>query len=135
MSNFFLIISKKEKIAKFYFIVDRLDLLNQASNEFRDRGLIVHHINSKEDFAIDIKKSAAIHNSKGKLEITVVNIQKFYDDPSVTKSSDYNLGVQRIFFRRVHRSYIQRLSCKFRGIRPKLNKLANWYAPSRKTLL
>ena len=103
LSDYF---QKREKIAKFYFIVDRLDLLNQASNEFRDRGLVVHHINSKEDFAIDIKKSAAIHNSRGKLEITVVNIQKFYDDPSVTKSSDYNLGVQRIFFLdEVHRSY------------------------------
>ena len=91
-------------MAKFYFIVDRLDLLNQASREFRDRGLVVHHINSKEDFAIDIKQSLAIHNSRGKLEITVVNIQVF-NDPLVNKSN-YNLEVQRIFFLdEVHRSY------------------------------
>ena len=103
LSNYF---QKKGKIAKFYFIVDRLDLLNQASSEFRDRGLVVHQISSKENFAIDIKKSAAIHNSRGKLEITLVNIQKFYDDSSATKSSDYNLDVQRIFFLdEVHRSY------------------------------
>ncbi len=97
---------KKGRVAKFYFIVDRLDLLKQASGEFRNRGLVVHNINSREAFATDIKKDAALHNSSGAPEITVVNIQKFQDDPSVTKSSDYNLNVQRVFFLdEVHRSY------------------------------
>ena len=72
LSNYF---QKKGQIAKFYFIVDRLDLLKQASGEFRNRGLIVHNINSREAFADDIKKDAAIHNSSGSPEITVVNIQ------------------------------------------------------------
>lgn len=103
LSDYF---QKKGKIAKFYFIVDRLDLLTQASIEFRERGLVVHNINSKDDFAFDIKQSSAIHNNSGKLEITVVNIQKFSDDKSATKSSDYNLGIQRVFFLdEVHRSY------------------------------
>ena len=103
LSDYF---QKIGRVAKFYFIVDRLDLLNQASREFRDRGLVVHHINSKEDFAIDIKQSLAIHNSRGKLEITVVNIQKFFNDPLVNKSSNYNLEVQMYFFLdEVHRSY------------------------------
>ncbi len=103
ISNYF---QKKGKIAKFYFIVDRLDLLKQASGEFRKRGLVVHNINSREAFANDIKNNAALHNSSGASEITVVNIQKFQDDPSVIKSSDYNLDVQRIFFLdEVHRSY------------------------------
>lgn len=103
LSNYF---QKKGQVAKFYFIVDRLDLLKQASGEFRNRDLVVHNINSREDFANDIKKNAALHNSSGALEITVVNIQKFQDDPSVTKSSDYNLNVQRVFFLdEVHRSY------------------------------
>ena len=97
---------KKETIPKFYFIVDRLDLLDQASREFRSRGLIVHNISSKEEFAADIKSSLAIHNDSGKPEITVVNIQRFEDDPDVIRGTDYALGLQRIYFLdEVHRSY------------------------------
>ena len=97
---------KKQIIAKFYFIVDRLDLLIQAGKEFKSRGLVVHNIDSREAFAKDIKQTAAIHNDSGKAEITIVNIQKFKDDPSVTKNTDYNLNVQRVFFLdEVHRSY------------------------------
>ncbi len=103
LSHYF---QKKNVIAKFYFIVDRLDLLIQASKEFKSRGLVVHKIASREAFARDIKQTAAIHNSSGKAEITVVNIQKFKDDSSVTKSGDYNLDIQRVFFLdEVHRSY------------------------------
>lgn len=97
---------KKGTIPKFYFIVDRLDLLDQASREFRSRGLIVHNISSKEEFAADIKSSLAIHNDSGKPEITVVNIQRFEDDPDVIRGTDYALGLQRIYFLdEVHRSY------------------------------
>ncbi|MDX8400381.1 MAG: type I restriction endonuclease [Gallionellaceae bacterium] len=97
---------KKGVIAKFYFIVDRIDLLIQAGKEFKSRGLVVHNIDSREAFARDIKQTAAIHNSSGKAEITVVNIQKFKDDPAVIINSDYNLNVQRVFFLdEVHRSY------------------------------
>ncbi len=103
LANYF---QKKGVIAKFYFIVDRLDLLIQASKEFKSRGLVVHNVNSRDEFARDIKQPAAIHNNSGKAEITVVNIQKFKDDPAVTKNSDYNLNVQRVFFLdEVHRSY------------------------------
>ncbi|WP_053977215.1 type I restriction endonuclease subunit R [Mangrovimonas xylaniphaga] len=97
---------KKEIVPKFYFIVDRLDLLIQAGKEFKSRGLIVHNINSREAFAEDIKSTQAIHNHSGKAEITVVNIQKFKDDPDVIKNTDYNLSMQRVFFLdEVHRSY------------------------------
>ena len=103
LSHYF---QKKQVIAKFYFIVDRLDLLIQAGKEFKARGLVVHNIDSREAFARDIKQSAAIHNSSGKAEITVVNIQKFKDDPDVLKNKDYNLNMQRVFFLdEVHRSY------------------------------
>lgn len=97
---------QKQIVPKFYFIVDRLDLLVQASKEFRKRGLFVHNINSREDFARDIKSTTAIHNKSGEPEITVVNIQKFKDDPDVTQNTDYNLEIQRIYFLdEVHRSY------------------------------
>jgi type I restriction enzyme R subunit len=103
LSDYF---QKKNVIAKFYFIVDRLDLLIQASREFKARGLKVHNIDSREAFAKDIKQTAAIHNSSGEAEITVVNIQKFKDDPAVLKNTDYNLKIQRVFFLdEVHRSY------------------------------
>lgn len=103
LSNYF---QNKNVIAKFYFIVDRLDLLVQARQEFNARGLIVHSIDSKEAFARDIKQTAAIHNNSGKAEITVVNIHKFQDDPDVIKNGDYNLNIQRVFFLdEVHRSY------------------------------
>lgn len=97
---------KKGVIPKFYFIVDRIDLLDQASREFRSRGLHVHHISSREEFAEDIKSNLAVHNDSGKSEITVVNIQRFKDDPDVVRSTDYALGLQRVYFLdEVHRSY------------------------------
>lgn len=97
---------KKGVIPKFYFIVDRIDLLDQASREFRSRGLHVHHISSREEFAEDIKSNLAVHNDSGKPEITVVNIQRFADDPDVVRSTDYALGLQRVYFLdEVHRSY------------------------------
>ena len=103
LTNFF---QKKGVVPKFYFIVDRLDLLTQASKEFLSRGLVVHKINSKEEFSKDIKATSVIHNSSGKPEITVVNIQKFKDDPDVVRNTDYNLSIQRVYFLdEVHRSY------------------------------
>ena len=93
-------------IPKFYFIVDRIDLLEQARKEFVSRGLGVHTIDSREAFAKDIKSTSVIHNLSGKPEITVVNIQKFKDDPDVLKTEDYDVNIQRIYFLdEVHRSY------------------------------
>jgi type I restriction enzyme, R subunit len=96
----------KNVIPKFYFIVDRLDLLIQAGREFTARGLTVHKIDSRDEFARDIKSTSVIHNNSGKAEITVVNIQKFKDDPDVVRNSDYNVNIQRVYFMdEVHRSY------------------------------
>ena len=93
-------------IPKFYFIVDRLDLLTQAHREFTSRGLIVHNINSRKAFAKDIKATGVIHNHSGKAEITVVNIHKFDDDPEIISTEDYDVSSQRIYFLdEVHRSY------------------------------
>ncbi|MFZ1292075.1 MAG: type I restriction endonuclease [Melioribacteraceae bacterium] len=97
---------KSNIIPKFYFIVDRLDLLIQAQIEFVSRGLVVHTVNSKDEFRNDIKQIAALHNNSGKLEITVVNIQKFSDDSTVVNQIDYDINIQRIYFLdEVHRSY------------------------------
>jgi len=93
-------------VPKFYFIVDRLDLLIQAGREFKSRGLIVHKINSRDEFVRDIKTTTALHNASGKPEITVVNIQKFKEDAEVVQRNDYQLNIQRVYFLdEVHRSY------------------------------
>jgi type I restriction enzyme R subunit len=93
-------------IPKFYFIVDRLDLLIQAQREFSGRGLIVHTVDSREAFARDIKATQVLHNHSGRPEITVVNIQKFQDDPDVVRTEDYDVNIQRVYFLdEVHRSY------------------------------
>ena len=89
---------QQQVIPKFYFIVDRLDLLQQAQREFTARGLVVHTINSRDAFARDIKATKVIHNNSGKPEITVVNIQKFQDDPDVVSTKDYNVAIQRVYF-------------------------------------
>lgn len=95
---------KKQKIAKFYFIVDRIDLATQAKSEFEARGLKVILVSSKEDFKQNIA-SVGEADKSGKTTITVVNIQKFSDE-SVTKQADYNVSVQRIYFMdEAHRSY------------------------------
>lgn len=102
LSDYF---SKEEgKIAKFYFIVDRLDLAEQAKNEFEARGLKVKLIKDKEEFIADITNPGE-SNTSGKVTITVINIQKFSKE-SVTKPSDYNVDVQRVYFLdEAHRSY------------------------------
>jgi len=97
---------RKEVVPKFYFIVDRIDLMTQAHREFKSRGLIVHTVNSKDELFHNFRQKQAIHNLAGKREITVVNIQKFKDDTDLLRSNDYDLNTQRIYFLdEVHRSY------------------------------
>lgn len=112
-------------IPKFYFIVDRIDLMNQAKREFTIRGLTVHTVNSKEDLLKNFRLKQAIHNLSGKREITVVNIQKFKDDTDVLKVSDYDINIQRVYFLdEVHRSY-----------NPKGSFLANLFNSDRNAIL
>lgn len=103
LTNYF---QKRNIVPKFYFVVDRIDLMTQARDEFSSRGLAVNIVNSKEDFVGNIKKLAAKENDDGKDEITVVNIQKFSEESRVVSQGDYDINVQRIYFLdEVHRSY------------------------------
>lgn len=98
--------AKKQVIPKFYFIVDRLDLLIQASGEFANRGLRVKQVNSKDEFIKDLQVVGALHNDSGEPEITVVNIQKFSEDAVSAKDLKYDINVQRVYFLdEAHRSY------------------------------
>ncbi len=74
IKDFFNPLGKK---TKFYFIVDRLDLLEQAKNEFLKRGLQAHEAENKEDLSQKLKSSSVFENPQGNDEIIVVNIQKF----------------------------------------------------------
>ncbi|MFC2062670.1 type I restriction endonuclease [Chloroflexota bacterium] len=115
---------KEGKIVKFYFIVDRLDLMTQASDEFKARGLHVEMVNSKEDFVNNIKTSGTSAGSTGKDTIAVVNIQK-YSEESITSKSDYDINVQRVYFLdEAHRSY-----------NPNGSFLANLFASDRNAIM
>lgn len=97
---------KRNIIAKFYFIVDRIDLANQASTEFGNRGLVVNCVNSRTEFLEDIKKVSVVHNSSGDSEISVVNIQKFTEETVAVKDLAYDINIQRIYFvDEAHRGY------------------------------
>ena len=103
LTHFF---QERNIVPKFYFVVDRLDLMDQAKGEFSKRELKVQTVNSKGEFKTAIKEVAAIGNDSGKNEITVVNIQKFSEESKVTTQTDYDINIQRIYFLdEVHRSY------------------------------
>ena len=116
---------KKNIIPKFYFIVDRIDLLIQSSAEFANRGLKVNQVNSRQEFINDLQVVGAIHNDSGQAEITVVNIQKFSEDATVIKLPDYDINTQRVYFLdEAHRSY-----------NPKGNYLANLINSDRNAVI
>lgn len=116
---------RKNIVPKFYFIVDRLDLMTQATKEFSSRGLKVNLVNSKDDLIKHFRSHQSIHNTEGQREITVVNIQKFKDDSDVLKEADYDLQTQRVYFLdEAHRSY-----------NPEGSFLANLFASDRNAIL
>ena len=114
---------KQGRVAKFYFIVDRLDLLTQAGEEFAARGLHVEKVNSKDDFIQNIRTIGTASNT-GEDTITVVNIQKFSTE-SIVRRADYDVNVQRVYFLdEAHRSY-----------NPKGSFLANLMASDREAVM
>lgn len=99
--------AKKNTVAKFYFIVDRIALMEQTSDEFASRGLIVRTANSRDELMQDLRNTKIVDNDEGKLEIMVVNIQKFKEDSkAINIEAGYNTNLQRIFFiDEAHRGY------------------------------
>lgn len=107
--------SKQNKVAKFYFIVDRLDLLEQATQEFEARGLVVSTANTRAELMEQFRSNQAQQGVSGQAEITVVNIQRFAEDKEKVRISDYATNLQRIFILdEAHRGYKTRrlLSCQ-----------------------
>lgn len=103
MTDYF---QKKNIIPKFYFIVDRIDLKDQANIEFLKRGLKINLIDSRANFVKDIKSPVSTSSPSGEKEITILNIQKFSDDAKAIKQNEYAINTQRIYFiDEAHRSY------------------------------
>ncbi len=98
--------SKKNINARFFFIVDRIDLLRQSSIEFKNRGLNVINCKNKEEFTNEINKPLSTNiDIKSIGEICVANIQKLESQLEEARN-DYNANIQRIFFiDEAHRSY------------------------------
>ena len=94
-------------VAKFFFIVDRLDLLEQSVDEFSARGLMVQTVQSRKELMDKIKDNKPLYNPDGKPEIIVVNIQKFKEDHTpVVIEGGYSTNLQRVFFiDEAHRGY------------------------------
>ncbi len=92
--------------ARFFFVVDRIDLLRQASTEFSARGLNVVNCDNKEEFTKELNKTLSTNIAADAIgEICVVNIQKFEGKMPEAKN-DYNAKIQRVFFiDEAHRSY------------------------------
>lgn len=98
--------AKQNKVAKFYFIVDRLDLLEQASSEFEARGLVVKTASSRKELMAQFRTNQSQDGNSGKTEITVVNIQRFAEDKEKVVINDYDTNLQRIFIiDEAHRGY------------------------------
>ncbi|MBP3745949.1 MAG: type I restriction endonuclease subunit R, partial [Ruminococcus sp.] len=114
LSDYF---AHNNKVAKFYFIVDRLDLLEQASQEFEARGLVVKTANSRAELMEQFRNNQAQEGNSGQQEITVVNIQRFAEDKERVTLPSYATNLQRIFI----------IDEAHRGYNPKGSFLANLF--------
>lgn len=106
LSNYF---ARQNIVTKFYFVVDRLDLLNQAQEEFSKRGLNVVTASNRKEFIKQLNNSSAVEGNKHAEQITVINIQRFSDGKG-KQTIDFNNSqygnLQRIFIvDEAHRSY------------------------------
>lgn len=98
--------AKHNMVAKFYFIVDRIDLLEQATQEFEARGLVVSTANTRAELIAQFRNNHAQEGNSGHPEITVVNIQRFAEDKEKVNLPAYAINLQRIFIMdEAHRGY------------------------------
>jgi len=121
LSDYF---SDHNKVAKFYFIVDRIDLLEQATQEFEGRGLIVQTANSRKELMEQFRVNQALDGHSGNQEITVVNIQRFAEDKEKVDLPPYATNLQRVFI----------VDEAHRGYNPKGSFLANLFEADKNSI-
>ncbi len=92
--------------ARFFFVVDRLDLLTQSADEFRKRGFSVDEAQSRSKFAKELAKPSSEYSKLDAVgHFCCVNIQKFSENMPIVEDP-YGTKTQRIFFvDEAHRSY------------------------------
>ena len=96
--------SKQGVVPKFFFVVDRIDLADQASDELGARGLHIVRAENRKEFDELLRSQSGKDGISGKDEINVVNIQRFKSDGG--KVASYGTKIKRIFFiDEAHRSY------------------------------
>lgn len=98
--------AKKNIVTRFYFVVDRLELLRQDNGEFSNRYFKVTNVASRADFSRELNTTLPRKSLAGCIgEFVVVNIQKF--EEAIPKAvNEYNTNIQRVFFvDEAHRSY------------------------------
>lgn len=116
--------ARQNKVAKFYFIVDRIDLLKQASEEFAARGLTVKTANSRVELMNQFRDVQAMEGNDGSDEIVVVNIQRFAEDHNRVVIPSYATNLQRVFI----------IDEAHRGYNPKGSFLANLFDADRNAI-
>lgn len=98
--------AKKDTITRFYFVVDRLELLRQDNGEFSNRYFAVINAQNKASFSKELNRVLPHKTEEDTIgEFVVVNIQKFEEAIPKAKNS-YDSNIQRVFFiDEAHRSY------------------------------
>jgi type I restriction enzyme R subunit len=92
--------------ARFFYVVDRIELLTQTKLEYEARGYEATGVDSKDDFIKELNRPLDKKKNQNALgSCVIVNIQKFSDSLPELKN-DYDAKIQRIFFvDEAHRSY------------------------------
>lgn len=117
-------LAKQNKVAKFYFIVDRIDLMEQAKQEFEARGLEVKSANTRAELMEQFRNNQSLEGQSGNNEITVVNIQRFAEDKEKVDLPNYATNLQRIFI----------VDEAHRGYNPKGSFLANLFEADKNSI-
>ena len=98
--------AKRNTVTRFFFVVDRLELLRQDNTEFTSRYFTVTNVQDKKSFGEELNRTLPRGTNDDALgEFVVVNIQKF-EEALPKARNEYNADIQRVFIiDEAHRSY------------------------------
>ena len=98
--------AKQNTVTRFFFVVDRLELLRQDNGEFSTRYFTATNCDNRKNFAEQLQTILPKDTGSDAVgEFVVVNIQKF--ESAIPKArNEYNSNIQSVFFiDEAHRSY------------------------------
>ena len=90
--------AKQNTVTRFFFVVDRLELLRQDNGEFSTRYFTATNCDNRKNFAEQLQTILPKDTGSDAVgEFVVVNIQKF--ESAIPKArNEYNSNIQRVFF-------------------------------------